>query len=61
MNKIQIAETTMNEFRKQILGDEAMLKFAADHLDLPGETRVQIIINDPLVTFAIIDEGRNDG
>lgn len=45
---------TMKEFRDKIDGDEQMLEFAADHMDLPDDALVRITITKKDLTFSAV-------
>lgn len=50
---IEIATITMKEFRDNIGDDEAMLQFAADHIDASDDAMVQIEIHGSLVKYGM--------
>lgn len=55
MSTPSIATISMREFRDNIDGDEDMLAFAADHLDLADDAKVRITINNRFVTFEVLE------
>ncbi len=55
MSTIKGAQISMKTFRENIDDDEHMLAFAADHLDEPDDSIVEIQINGQFVTFGIVE------
>lgn len=55
MSIIKGAQMTMKTFRENIDGDEQMLAFAADNLDVPDDAIVEIQVNGQFVTFGIVE------
>lgn len=53
--KIHVAQVRMKQFRESIDGDDNMLAFAADNLDAPDDSIVEIQVNGQFVTFSIVE------